>query len=158
MLSMTNEQMNVYKMRIAQAGIGEMNVIMLEMEIQWIEDAVSAYEAHDIPTFTDCVSKAQSVQVELMNVTNVKNEVGYDVYSIYAFINKELIRAKIKGETLDLVRCKGMLDKLHKSFVKIVKTDQSGPIMTSGEKVYAGLTYGAGGLVENSMGGTEYTI
>lgn len=158
MLDMTSEQMNVYKMRIAQAGIGEMTVIMLEMEMQWIEDAVCAYEASDIQTFTDCVSKAQSVQVELMNVTNVQNEVGYDVYSIYAFINKQLIRAKIKGEPLDLMRCKGMLEKLHKSFAEIAKTDTSGPIMAGGEKVYAGLTYGTSGLVESSMGGTEYKV
>lgn len=155
---MTSEQMNVYKMRIAQAGIGEMNVIMLEMEMQWIEDAISSYQANDIQVFMEYVSKAQSVQVELMNVTNVKNEVGYDVYSIYAFINKELIHAKIKGELLDLVRCKGMLEKLHKSFIEVAKTDTSGPIMASGEKVYAGLTYGTSGLVENSMGGTEYKV
>lgn len=155
---MTNEQMNVYKMRIAQAGIGEMNVIMLEMEMQWIEDAVLSYEANNKAAFMDSVSKAQAVQVELMNVTNVKNEVGYDVYSIYAFINKELIRAKLKGEPLDIMRCKSMLEKLHKSFVEVAKTDQSGPIMAGGEKIYAGLTYGAGGLVESSMGGTEYKV
>ncbi len=155
---MTSEQMNVYKMRIAQAGIGEMTVIMLEMEMQWIEEAILSYESNDITIFTDCVNKAQSVQVELMNVTNVKNEVGYDVYSIYSFINKELIRAKIKCEPLDLARCKGMLEKLHKSFVEVAKTDTSGPIMAGGEKVYAGLTYGAGGLVESSMGGTEYKV
>lgn len=155
---MTNEQMNLYKMRIAQAGIGDINVIMLEMEMQWIEDAICSYEANDIQEFTDCVSKAQSVQVELMNITNVTNEVGYDVYSIYAFINKELIRAKLKGEPLDLMRSKGMLQKLHKSFLEVAKTDTGGPIMTSGEKVYAGLTYGAGGLVESSTGGTEYKV
>ncbi len=155
---MTSEQMNFYKMRIAQAGIGEMTVIMLEMEMQWIEDAIHSYEDNNQADFTDSISKAQSVQVELMNVTNVQNKVGYDVYSIYAFINKELICAKIKGEPLDLMRCKGMLEKLHKSFVEVAKTDTSGPIMTGGEKVYAGLTYGTSGLVESSMGGTEYKV
>ena len=44
---MTEEQMNVYKMRIAQAGIAEMTTIMLEMEIQWIRDAVVAYDGND---------------------------------------------------------------------------------------------------------------
>lgn len=155
---MTNEQMNVYKMRIAQAGIGELNVIMLEMLMQWIEDAIRAYEAQDLDVFVDSVDKAQSVQVELMNVTNVKNESGYDVYSIYAFINRQLINAKQKRQPLDLERCKGMLEKLHKSFLQVAKTDQGGPIMAGGEKVFAGLTYGAGGLVESSIGGTEYKV
>ncbi len=155
---MTQEQMNVYKMRIAQAGIGEMTVVMLEMEMQWIEDALLAHGAEDAKQFVACVEKAQAVQVELLNVINVKDSVGYDVYSIFAFINKELIRAKIKCEPLDLQRCKVMLEKLHRSFVEVAKTDVGGPVISGGEKVYAGLTYGAGGLVESSMGGTEYSV
>ena len=142
-------------MRIAHAGIGELTVIMLDMETQWIEDALQAANRNE---FVACVEKAQAVQVELMNVINVKSTVGYDVYSIFAFINKELIRAKIKCEPLDILRCKNMLVKLHKSFTEVAKTDQSGPVMASGEKVYAGLTYGASGLVESSMGGTEYSV
>lgn len=155
---MTNEQMNVYKMRITQAGIGEMNVIMLEMEMQWIEEALEAYDRQDEGVFVSCIEKAQAVQIELMNVTNVKNAVGFDVYSIYAFINKQLIEAKLKKQPLDIARCKEMLIKLHRSFVKIAATDDGGPIMAGSEKVYAGLTYGSSGLVENTMGGTEYTV
>lgn len=155
---MTDEQMNIYKMRISQAGIGELAVVMLEMEMQWIEEAVEAYKSGEMLAFIASVEKAQTVQVELMNITNVQNTVGYDVYSIYAFINKELIHAKVKREPLDIGRCKGMLEKLHRSFVEVAKTDLGGPVMAGSEKVYAGLTYGAGGLVESSMGGTEYSV
>ena len=73
---MTDEQMNVYKMRISQAGIGEMAVIMLEMEMQWMEEAMAAYDMNDVSTFTACVGKAQSVQVELMNITKFR-WIGY---------------------------------------------------------------------------------
>lgn len=155
---MTQEQMNIYKMRIAQAGIGELTVIMLEMEMQWMTEALGAYATQDLHAFTDCVERAQSVQVELMNVVNTENCVGYDVYSIFAFINKELIHAKVKQEPLDIQRCKNMLEKLYRSFREVARTDKGGPIMEGSEKVYAGLTYGAGGLVENSTGGTEYSV
>ena len=155
---MTKEQMNAYKMRITQAGIGEFCVIMFEMEIQWIEEAMSAYEASDKETFTACVTKAQAVQVELMNIMNVENDAGYDVYSIFTFINKELIHAKLKGKPLELLRCKGMLEKLHRSFIEVAKTDSGEPLIRGGEKVYAGLTYGATGLVESSVGGTQYSV
>lgn len=150
--------MNIYKMRITQAGIGEMTVVMLEMEMQWVEEALLAFQSKDIETFVACVEKAQAVQVELMNVVNVENTVGLDVYSIFAFINKQLITAKIKRTPLDLERCKDMLKKLHTSFIEVAKTDQGGPVMAHSEKVYAGLTYGSGGLVESSMGGTEYSV
>ena len=155
---MTNEQMNVYKMRISQAGIGEMTVIMFEMEMQWMEEAVDAYKTNDMDTFVSCVEKAQAVQVELMNVINVKNAVGLDVYSIFAFINKQLINARFKRKPLNMDRCREMLKKLHRSFKEVAKTDNQGPVMAGSEKVYAGLTYGAGGLVESCTGGMEYSV
>ena len=155
---MTDDQMNIYKMRISQAGIGEMTVVMLEMEMQWIEEALQAYEIQKIDEFINCVTKAQSVQVELMNVMNMDNPIAVDVYSVFAFINKQLIQAKIKRQPLDLERCKGMLGKYHTSFQEVAKTDQGGPVMAGSEKIYAGLTYGTGGLVENSIGGMDYSV
>ena len=90
---MTEEQMNVYKMRISQAGIAEMTTIMLEMEIQWMEEAVAAYGESNLEEFVRCTDKAQSVQVELMNVMNRSNDVAEDVYSVFAYMNKQLIRS-----------------------------------------------------------------
>lgn len=155
---MTDEQMNVYKMRITQAGIGEMTLVMLEMEMQWVDEALEAFSKQDIDGFIMCVDKAQHVQVELMNILNMENQVAVDVYSVFAFINKELIRAKIKREPLDMKRCRNLLERYHKSFETVAKTDTGGPVMAQSEKVFAGLTYGSGGLVENSVGGTEYTV
>lgn len=155
---MTDEQMNIYKMRITQASTGELTVIMLEMEIQWIDEALEAYEARNMEEFIQCVSRAQGVQVELMTVLNMDNPVAVDVYSVFAFINKQLIHAKLKGVPLDIKRCRDILEKYRQSFEAIAKTDTAGPVMAGSEKVYAGLTYGAGGLVESSMGGTEYSV
>ena len=155
---MTEEQMNAYKMRIAQAGVGDLTVIMLEMEIQWITEALDAYEKQKIEDFISCVEKAQGTQVELMNVLNMENPLAVVVYSVFIFINKHLIEAKIRQDPLDLERCRGMLEKYHKSFLEVAKTDASGPVMEQSEKVYAGLTYGADGLVENSVGGMEFKI
>ncbi len=155
---MTDEQMNIYKMRITQASTGELTVIMLEMEIQWMDEALEAYEAGNMEEFIQCVSRAQGVQVELMTVLNMDNAVAVDVYSVFAFINKQLIHVKLKRVPLDIKRCRDILEKYRQSFEAIAKTDTAGPVMAGSEKVYAGLTYGAGGLVESSMGGTEYTV
>lgn len=155
---MTEEQMDAYKMRIAQAGIAEMTTIMLEMEMQWIQDASAAYTEKKLEEFERCVDKAQSVQVELMNVMNMENPVAVDVYSVFVYINKQLIRAKIKRQPLEFERLVAMLEKYHAGFSELIKTDQGGPVMQLSEKVYAGLTYGAGGLVESSTGGMDYTV
>ncbi len=155
---MTDEQMNVYKMRITQAGIAELTVVMLEMEIQWIREALEAFDQQKMEEFLSSVEKAQGTQVELMNVMNMENPLSEEIYSVFAFINKQLIRAKIKRQPLDLARCRKMLEKYHASFAAIAKTDTAGPVMVQSEKVYAGLTYGADGLVESSVGGMEFKV
>ncbi|MDD6070278.1 MAG: flagellar protein FliS [Clostridiales bacterium] len=155
---MTTEEMNGYKLRITQAGIAELTVIMLEMEMQWIQEAVSSYDAGNTEEFLDCVSKAQGTQVELMNVLNMENPVAVDMFSVFAYINKLLIQSKIKREPQELSRCREMLGKFHESFQKIADTDKAGPVMEQSEKVYAGLTYGTHGLVESSMGGHDYSV
>ncbi|MGN0497380.1 MAG: flagellar protein FliS [Lachnospiraceae bacterium] len=155
---MTKEQMDSYKLRITQAGVGELTVIMLEMEIQWIEEALLAYSNGDEPVLLDCLEKAQVVQQHLMNILNLDNAVARDVYSVFVYINKQLITARIKKETLDLNRLKEVLHKYLVSFREIAKTDEEGPVMLASEKVYAGLTYGSGGLVESSIGGMDFTI
>ncbi len=155
---MTKEQMDSFKLRITQAGIGELTVIMLEMEMQWIKDALQAYEDGKEELFLDCVEKAQVVQQHLMDVLNMDNAVARDVFSVFVFINKQLITAKIKKQPLDLERCFRMLKKFHASFCKVAETDTEGPIMADSEKVFAGLTYGSTGLVENSTGGMDFTV
>ncbi len=155
---MTTEEMNVYKMRITQAGVGELTVIMLEMEMQWIREALQAYDDKDMDTYIDYVEKAQATQLELMNGLNLDNEVSRDVYSVYVFFNRQLINSKIKKAPQELDRILPMLEAYHESFLAIAGTDTEGPVMDQSEKVYAGLTYGSDGLVENSMGGTEYTV
>lgn len=155
---MTTEEINVYKMRISQAGVGELNVIMLEMEIQWIKEGLAAYKDGDMETFISSIEKAQGTQVELMNVLNLDNDVSKDVYAVYVYFNKQLINSKIKKQPLELDKIVAMLEQYHESFLAIAGTDQAGPVMEQSEKVYAGLTYGSGGLVENSIGGTEYKV
>lgn len=155
---MTAEEMNIYKMRISQAGVAELAIIMLEMEMQWIDEAVAAFEKNNMKEYEDIISKAQSTQVELMNVLNMENTVAVDMYSVFVFINKLLIESKIKRQPQDLVRCREMLAKFHKSILAIADTDTGGPVMKQSEKIYAGLTYGEHGLVENSTGGHDYSV
>lgn len=156
--AMTIEEMNVYKMRITQAGIAQLTLIMLEMEMQWMKEAQEAFEKGDIESFLDSTNKAQCTQVELMNVLDLDNEVSVDVYSVFVYINKLLIQAGIKRMPSDFERCIAMLSKFYDSFSAIADTDTQGPVMEQSEKVYAGLTYGTSGLVESSMGGHDYSV
>ena len=81
-----------------------------------------------------------------------------DVYAVFIFFNKQIVNSKIKRKPQEIDRVIEMLKKYHESFSAISKTDTEGPVMQQSEKVYAGLTYGNDGLVESSLGGTEYTV
>lgn len=155
---MTQEQMERYQLRLTQAGIGEYAVILLEVEMQWIREALEAFDQKQPDSFVALVKKAQMAQQQLMDILNPENAVAKDVYSVFIYINRQLIHSQFKKDPLDLQRCVGMLEKYHKSFLELEKTDTQGAIMDTGERVYAGLTYGSDGLVENSVGGMDFSV
>ena len=71
--------------------------------------------------------------------------------SMYIFINKQLIEAKLKKSCEMLPRVQGMLESLLSSFREVSKQDHSAPLMQNTQKVYAGLTYGRDDVNEMSL-------
>ena len=65
---MTQEQMERYQLRLTQAGIGEYAVILLEVEMQWIREALEAFDQKQPDSFVALVKKAQMAQQQLMYI------------------------------------------------------------------------------------------
>ena len=57
-----------------------------------------------------------------------------------------MVKADITLKTDDLIRVKGMLDRLHSAFVEVSRQDSSQPMMRNVQQVYTGLTYSKNSL------------
>ena len=146
---MTKEQISSYTMRISQANTAQLALILYEIIIGSVEDALFNFEKNDMDSFEHDVVQAQNFLQELISMSRMDSKTAADTMSIYLFVDHELLMSLVKKQPANLTECLGYLKSLQKSFVTIAETDTDGPLMENTQQVYAGLTYGKGYLNES---------
>lgn len=163
---MTREELNAYTMRITQANTSELAVILYEITIKYLKEAIQIYEEKmKVPAETPAEAKlhaeepenafetalvrAQNFLQELMSMSRTDSKVAADVMSLYLFIDRQLLMSIVKRQPVNLKECLDYLERLQSSFQEISKRDYDAPIMENAQQVYAGLTYGKGCLTES---------
>lgn len=145
---MTKEDINSFSYRISQASGTDLIVIMLDMTKQYINDAMTEYEAGRIEEFEGYTKQAKRVTDALSSSLDMQYEISSELYSIYAYAGRTLNKALIKSDIKELPVLYRVMDKLSKTFAEAAKSDTAGPLMGNTQKVYAGLTYSNGRLNE----------
>lgn len=148
---MNKESIQAYSQRITQANRSELTVITYEILIEHICNAQKSYGERD--AFVNDLESAQGFLKELITSLDFNYEISYNLLSLYIFINKQLIEAKIKNTAEVLPRVQKMLEDLLSSFQEVSKQDTSQPLMQNTQKIYAGLTYGRNDVNEMSLEG-----
>ena len=146
---MKKESMQAYSKRITQANRTELVVITYEIIIEHIKNAQISFENQE--EFSNDLDQAQAFLKELIVSLDFEHQISYNLMSLYIFINKQLIEAKLKKSCEMLPRVQGMLESLLSSFREVSKQDNSAPLMQNTQKVYAGLTYGRDDVNEMSL-------
>ena len=143
---MTKSELNEYAMRISHASRSEIIVIMYEVAIKYIDDGIKALADGDTEQFRHDIKKAKSFVNELASVLDLKYPVSANLLSLYTYMNNVMVKADITLKTEDLIRVKGMLEKLHLAFLEVSRHDASKPLMSNVQQVYTGLTYSRNSL------------
>ena len=146
---MTKQEINVYGMKISQASRTELVVIMYDIAINYLDDAIKFHNAGDTDDYRKSVKNAKNFINELSSILDMKYKISSDLYRIYSFMNRALVHAEITEDVSEIDRIKGMLIRLKESFEKVSESDDSGPVMENAQQVYAGLTYSKSSLNED---------
>ncbi len=149
---MTAEQIKEYTLKITRANKSELIVVIYDMAIDYVDDALRALENGDKNQYRKNVKQARRCVTELLEALNYDYEPSYPLMRIYIFVNKQLTQSMSGMKTEGVYFAKRTLEKLRESFENIAKEDTSEPLMANTEKVYAGLTYGKSSLNENISG------
>ena len=146
---MTRELKQQYTLRISQANKTQMVVILYEMLLIYVEEAMQAHEQGDKTGFKEGIRKARGCVKELMESLHFEYEPARNLLQLYLYVSQELTRADIYSRTEELEHVKQVIEKLHGAYAEISVQDTSDPVMANTQTVYAGLTYGKNTLTEN---------
>ena len=146
---MTNQEINIFSRKITNASKSQLIVIMYEVAIKYIDDGIEALKNSEVDIYRLNLKRAKSVINELNSVLDMTQNISLELRRLYVFMIGVLVKADIRMETEELIRVRGMLEKLMSAFSDVSKSDESGPIMENTQTVYAGLTYGKSSLNVN---------
>lgn len=146
---MKKEKISDYTLRITQSNRSQLVVVIFDMTMEYLEEAIAYYDKEDLEGFVLTTKKARACIYELMTSLDTRHKIAVELMQIYIYINKLLIQSAIKKEPQDFPAIKRMIRTLTEAFEEIAKQDSSAPLMGNTQQVYAGLTYGKGTLSES---------
>ncbi|WP_099467374.1 flagellar export chaperone FliS [Konateibacter massiliensis] len=146
---MKKEKISDFSMRITQSNRSQLVVVIYDMTLEYIDEAMEYYGLGKIDEFVETTKKAGACIHELMSALDTKYPIAVELMQLYIYMNKLLIQSAIKREPQDFDAIKRMIGKLSEAFGEVSKGDKSAPLMGNTQQVYAGLTYGKGTLSEN---------
>jgi len=146
-MTMTDEAKKDFTLRITQANKSGLIVILYEMYLAYLEDAIKAQG--DKEAFREALRKARGCINELMNSLHFEYDLAHQLLRLYIYVNKEMTWAHAHCSAQRLPSCRKVIEDLLEGYREVNKQDSSGPLMENTQTVYAGLTYGKGKLTES---------
>lgn len=146
---MTAEDMQVFTRRIANANKTEMMVILYDIALTYIDDALLALTEGDKKKFRLQVVRVKDTVRELMNSVNPSVEPGRTILSVYIFCNGELTKAYADCDKTGIENVKKLMLIFRDAYAECAKKDTDTSVMEHAEVVYTGLTYNKNSYSEN---------
>ncbi len=153
---MTQEQIQAYTYRVSQASPCELVVIMYDIILDDVKNARIAKNAGDNKRYQADLSHAVKFVNELMSALDFSQPISFRLMSLYIYVNKMLVKARVTERWDSLNDVESVIEKLRGGFDGIKAQDTTGPVMQNVQQVYAGLTYGKGKLNETYLNAQDY--
>lgn len=146
---MTKEQKQEFTLRITQANKTGLVVILYDMTLTYLEDAIRGYNAENIAEYKENIVRAKNCIDELLNSLHMEYKLASVLKGLYYFYKRELTTAAVQENKELVIPVMEMIKELKESYEKIASQDTSAPLMENTQAVYAGLTYGRTSLNVN---------
>ena len=141
---MKAESIKIFTRRITSANKSEIIVIIYDIIEENLALAKKALAEGDRETYRNEIKQAISFVKELLVSLDLNYEVSKNLASLYIYVSRCLNFALVSGKKEEIEAAEKVLRKLGDSFREVAKTDESKPVMENTQRVYAGITYGRG--------------
>ena len=151
---MKKEDKQQFTFRITQANSTQLVVILYEMLLCYLEDAVQALAESGEPSgepdgFREAVRKARGCLNELIASLHMEHEPAPALMQLYLFCIRRLALGEQRRDSEILGEVGRVIEPLCDAYRKLAELNDAGPVMRNSQTVYAGLTYGRTTLTEN---------
>ena len=141
---MKAESVKIFTRRITSANKSEIIVIIYDIIEENLALAKKALAEGDRETYRNEIKQAISFVKELLVSLDMNYEVSKNLASLYIYVSRCLNFALVSGKKEEIEAAEKVIRKLGESFREVAKTDESKPVMENTQRVYAGITYGRG--------------
>lgn len=143
---MVQEKKQEFILRITRANKSQLIVILYDMVLEYLQDALKAYEENDKKKYKTDIGNAKNCIDELIRSLKPGYEISLTLQSLYYFYKRELSTAAILEKEEMITPVINMIKELRDAYEKVAAEDTSAPVMENTQTVYAGLTYGKDSL------------
>lgn len=141
---MKAESIKIYTRRITSANKSELIVIIYDIIEENLTLAEEALLEGNRETFKKELKQAVSFVKELLVNLDMNYEVSRNLASLYIYVSRCLNFALVSGKKEEIEAARKVVVKLGESFREVAKTDKSESVMENAQQIYAGMTYGKG--------------
>ena len=148
---MKAESVKIFTRRITSANKSEIIVIIYDIIEENLALAKKALAEGDRETYRNEIKQANSFVKELLVSLDMNYEVSKNLASLYIYVSRCLNFALVSGKKEEIEAARKVLRKLGESFREVAKTDRSEPVMGNTQQIYAGITYGKGLSLDETL-------
>ena len=148
---MKAESVKIFTRRITSANKSEIIVIIYDIIEENLALANKALAEGDRETDRNEIKQAISFVKELLVSLDLNYEVSKNLASLYIYVSRCLNFALVSGKKEEIEAARKVLRKLGESFREVAKTDRSEPVMGNTQQIYAGITYGKGLSLDETL-------
>ena len=149
---MNKQTLQAFATRVTQANRSELVVVIYEAALASIAEGKSALEAGVIPDARHEIDRAKRLIQELMYALDMHYNISTYLRQLYIFGYRELCQGIANRDPERFDHTTHILEGLLPSFKEVAKQDDSAPLMENTQTIVAGLTYGPGSDLRETIG------
>ena len=108
-----------------------------------IKEAKEHWDDNNTEDYRRSLQKIRNCIGELMDSLNTDYEIAGNIYSLYVFFLKEIVKAERMEDGIRYLEgIQSMIESLRDAYKQVALENKAAPVMQNTQTVYAGLTYG----------------
>ncbi|MEN6460769.1 MAG: flagellar export chaperone FliS [Syntrophomonas sp.] len=113
---------NYKKTTVETSSPGKLLLMLYDGAIKNIETAIKAIEEKDINTAHQKLIRTQDIILELISSLNMDYEISKGLFSLYEYINHQLVQANLKKDVNILQEVCSLVAELRDTWAEAIKT------------------------------------